>query len=152
MLVRNVMKTEVLTVKKNTPYTELVSFLIKKRISGVPVVDSHKKVVGIISEKDLLYQLFPSQEEFYQDLSYYMDQEIEEKDAIKVKRLVAADFMTKKVISVKPNDHILTACSLLITNNIRRLPVIEKGKLVGIVTSSSLYKDFLKKLCQKHLK
>jgi CBS domain-containing protein len=149
MLVRDVMQTKVLTVRKNTPYSDIVSLLINKRISGVPVIDAHKKVIGVISEKDLIYQLFPSQEEFYKDIDYYMDHETVEKEAVKVKKLVAGDFMSRKVISVRPGDHILTACSLLITNNIRRLPVIENGKLVGIITSNTVYKDFLKKICKK---
>jgi CBS domain-containing protein len=146
------MTTKVLTVRKDTSYKDIVSLLIRKRISGVPVIDHQRKVIGIISEKDLLYVLFPSQEEFYKDVNYYMDQDAVEKEAIKVKKLVARDFMSKNVISVKPGDHVLTACSLLITKNIRRLPVIENGELVGIVTSNSLYKDFLKKILKKRQK
>ncbi|OGM31810.1 hypothetical protein A3D00_03905 [Candidatus Woesebacteria bacterium RIFCSPHIGHO2_02_FULL_38_9] len=139
------MKTHVRTVRKNTSYKEVVLLLIKHKISGIPVIEKTKKVVGIISEKDLLYQLFPSQEEFYKDIEHYMHHDVIEKEAVKVKKLKAKDFMSRDVISVKPDDHVLTACALLVINNIRRLPVIEKGKLVGIVTSNNLFKNFLRK-------
>jgi CBS domain-containing protein len=149
MLVRDVMAPRVHTVTALTPFRKILRLLIKYRISGVPVVNKEKKVVGIISEKDLLRSLFPTQEEFYKDTDYYICGDIIEKEATKVNGLRAKDIMTRKVIKVSPDDHVCKACSLLVINNIRRLPVVEKGKLVGIVTTNNLYKNFVSKLVEK---
>jgi CBS domain-containing protein len=145
MLVKDVMTHQVLTVGVNATYKEVLDLLTHHRISGVPVVGKSGKVLGIISEKDLLYSLFPSQEEFYKDIKHYMNHDEIEKEADKIKHLKARNFMSKEVVSVTPEDHILKACALLVIKGIRRLPVIEKGKLVGIVTTNNLFRKTVKR-------
>ena len=80
------------------------------------------------------------------DSEYFMDQETLENEAVKVKKFKAKDIMSKEIISASPTDHVLSVCALLMINNIRRLPVIEKGKLVGIVTTSDLFRKYLQKV------
>lgn len=143
MLVKEVMSRKVRSLSPNETFSQIVKFLVKHRISGAPVVNKKGKVVGIVSEKDLLYKLFPSEKTFYKDPEYYMDYNRIESDAAKVRKLTAKHFMTKEVISVASDDHILKACSVFIFNKIRRLPVMDDGKLVGIVTTNDIYKKFL---------
>src|SRR3989344_1974842 len=107
------------------------------------------KVVGVISEKDLFYRLFPSQEEFYKNIEYYTNRNNLEKETRAIVKLKAKDLMTKDIISIGKNDHILTACSLLLIYEIRRLPVINHGKLVGVVTTNDIYKNFLLTITKK---
>ncbi len=149
MLVREVMTRKVYTVSATESFSNIVKLLVKRKISGVPVVNKKGKVIGIISEKDLFFKLFPSQKKFYKDIKFYMNFENIENDAQAIKKLKAKDFMSKEVISVSPDDHILKACSLSGLHNIRRLPVIEKGKLVGIVTTNNIYKNFLASFISK---
>lgn len=143
MKVREVMTRKVVVVSPTTSFAEIVRILAKEKISGVPVVGKLGKVVGVISEKDLFYRLFPSQKEFYKNIEFYMNYKNIEKSLVKVKRLKARNLMSKNVISISPDDNVLKACSLFLIHNIRRLPVLENGKLVGIVTTNNIYKNFL---------
>lgn len=149
MKVRDVMVKKVHTVLPSDDFVKIVKLLVEKKISGVPVVNKKGKVVGIISEKDLFYKFFPTQKQFYEDADYYMNFDNLEKESSKVLKLKAKDFMSRKVISIAPDDHILKACSLFILHNIRRLPVIKKGKLVGIITTNNIYKNFLMSMIKK---
>ncbi len=144
MLIKNAMSTSVLTLTPNETFSEIVEFLSKNKISGAPVVNKAGKVVGMVSEKDLFNSLFPSEKVFYKDPEYYMDFDRLEIEAVKVKKLKAKYFMTRNVITISPEDHVLKACSIFIVNKIRRLPVInDNGKLVGIVTTNDIYRRFL---------
>lgn len=150
MLVRNAMTGKnIKTLSPQDDFHTIVKFLVKYKISGAPVVNKKGKLVGIVSEKDLFYKLFPSQKAFYKDPEYYMDFNRLESDAAAVKKLKAKDFMTKHIITVGPDEHILKACSIFIKNEIRRLPVVEKGKLIGVVTTNDVYRRFLTVLASR---
>lgn len=146
MLVKDVTTSTVHTINKNDSFREIITLLDNNNISGAPVVDAKGQVIGIISEKDLLYNLLPSEEEYYKDIEYYTNHERIEKEANKITKLTAKDLMSKDIISIEPDAHILHACALMLLRNIRRLPVMENGKLVGIVTTRNIYKNFLKML------
>jgi len=143
MLVRDVMSRPVYTVRDDASFKKVFLKLQNKKISGVTVINTKGKMVGVISEKDLLHRLFPREEDFYKDLDYYRNFERIEFEAAGISKLTARKLMTRKVITVGPDRHVLVACSLMAIHNIRRLPVVEKGKLLGIVTMSSLYKNYL---------
>ena len=153
MLVKEVMVKRIYTVNSKDGFRKVLRVLIKNKISGVPVVNSKKRLVGVISEKDLLIHLFPSIKEFYRDIDYYLSLDVIETEAKKINRLSASQLMTKKVYTVAPEDHVLKACSMLLIHNVRRLPVVgDGGKLVGIVTTNDLYRKFLQKYTEQGLK
>lgn len=144
MLVKNAMTSKkIYTLSPEDSFEKIVKFLVDHKISGAPVVNKKGKLVGVVSEKDLFYKLFPSEDVFYKDPDYYMDFDRIEEDAVSAKKLKAKDLMTRKLITIGPDEHILKACSLFIKNKIRRLPVIKKGKLIGVVTTNDVYKRFL---------
>lgn|SRR3989338_186028 len=150
MLVHQVMTTNLHCVSPTSLFEEILNILVQNKISGVPVVNGNNKFVGIISEKDLLLNLFPSPQEFYHDYHYYFNHEHIEQEAVKISHLTAQDLMTTDVITVSPLDHCLKACALLIIHRIRRLPVVEgNNKLVGIVTTNNLYRNYLQFLAEK---
>lgn len=149
MLVRDAMARPVFTISEDVSFERILKLLIKKQISGVTVVNKKGRLVGVISEKDLLHKLFPSEREFYKDLEYYKNFERIEHDGVKIKKLTARHIMTRNVITVEPDRHVLVACSLMAVHDIRRLPVVERGKLVGIVTMSTLYKNYLSSFFKK---
>jgi CBS domain-containing protein len=145
MKVKNAMTGgKIYTLSPQDDFLTVVKFLLKHKLSGAPVTDKRGKVIGIVSEKDLFYKLFPTQKDFYKDPEYFMDfDHIEVFDTFNVKKFKAKDLMTKDIISVSSEDHILKACSIFVNNKIRRLPVIDDGKLVGVVTTNDIYKRFL---------
>lgn len=150
MLVKSAMTTgKIYTLTPKATFSEIVEFLIKHKISAAPVVNKKGKLVGIVSEKDLFYHLFPSEEDFYRDPDTYMDFDIIEEDAQSVRKLKAKDLMTTKIIKISPEDHILKSVSLFIKHKIRRLPVVREGKLVGILTTNDVYRRFLKLMSKK---
>ena len=149
MLVEDVMTQVVYVVRKNDAFSSVLLLLDKHNISGVPVVDEKKRVVGIISEKDLLYRLLPTEEEFYKDVDYYSSHERIEKECGKILKLKAKDLMSTDVVSIEPSAHSLQACALMLVRSIRRLPVVESDKLVGIVSTHDIYRNFLKTLVEK---
>lgn len=149
MKVKEIMTKKVVAVREKTPFKRIAYLIFKKRVSGIPVVDQRRSLLGIISEKDLLSALYPSYEELFDELLYDTIQaknfnQIEKraKDAASLKAL---DLMKKKVITTSPDTHIMEACSLMILNRVRRLPVIDKGKLVGIVSQGDVFRAIFKK-------
>lgn len=146
MFVYEVMRTSVHTIHEDSPFEEILSEFLDKRISGAPVINHYEKLVGIISEKDLFSYLFPSEEEFYSDIEYWKNKSHLEEGATRITKMRARDMMRTNVITVAPSDSVMHACSLLLVNKIRRLPVVHGEKIVGIVTTGDLYQNFLKRL------
>ena len=143
MLVKEVMTKKVWSIDADASFAEIVHFLGEHNIAGAPVVDRNESLVGIVSEKDLLHNVFPSEADCCGDPAYYFNHDRIEKEAAAITKLKAKDLMSRKVVTVRPTDHILRACSLLLIHDIRRLPVIEDHTLVGIVTTSDIYQNFL---------
>jgi CBS domain-containing protein len=150
MQVAEVMTSKMHTVFSHASFAEILELLVSKHISGVPVVDKRRRLVGIISEKDLLSHLFPTIEEFYHDIHYYWNHQHIESEAGKITKLTAKELMNPRVVTVSPEDHVLRACALLLIHRIRRLPVVRERQLVGIVTTNNLYKNYLKHLLRLH--
>ena len=124
LCVREMMITRVKTVRPDTWINDAVKTLLKHGFSGAPVVDGSGKLVGILSEKDCIQAL--------------MRAVVERLPASQVK-----DVMTEKVITVTPDTHVLTVAHLFLNNPIRRLPVVENGKLVGQIRRRDLLKHSL---------
>jgi len=153
-LVKDYMKRKVITVKPTDSIFKVAETLSKHHISGTPVVNK-RKVVGIITETDIVkfmkLDLSKTHTELMTEphalsvviLALIKDQlgvkkHLEETAKIKVK-----DFMTREVISIPPDENILEAAALLDKHHIDRVPVIKKGKLVGIVARCDLVKALL---------
>ena len=143
MLVKEVMTGKVRTIAPSASYSEILKLLIDHHISGLPVVNKKGKVIGVVSEKDLFNKLFPSQKVFYKDPEYYMNFDRIERDAKAVKKVKASHIMSREIISIGSDEHVLKACSLFIKHKVRRLPVIDNGKLVGIISTNNIYKHYL---------
>ncbi|MGM0397053.1 MAG: CBS domain-containing protein [Bacillota bacterium] len=139
MYIRDIMTKEVITVTVDDNVEKCASLLIKHNLSGLPVLDEDGKLVGIVTEGDLIRRASrikgPAVLEVLGGLIYldsprkFMD---ELKNAMGQK---AGDVMTKKVITIGPDQTIEEGATLLVEKNIKRLPVLDKeGKLVGIVS------------------
>ncbi len=119
---KDIMTTDVITVKSKTSVYEAIEELIDNNITGLPVVDDDMNVVGVISEKDMLKLLY--------DL---------EKEGGTV-----ADYMTETAVSFDPEDNLIDVCNCFIKNPFRRVPILSDGKLAGIISRSDVIEYILK--------
>ncbi len=148
MKIREVMNKDVIICKPDDPVSLLSKLLKENHISGLPVVE-REKVVGIVSETDLL-RLFeipqftgglwlPSPFEVIEVPIRNLVRFEEFKKAFEeLKSKPVKDIMNKEVQSVSPDDSLEEASSIMVKHKVNRLPVIENGKLVGIVTRSDI--------------
>jgi CBS domain-containing protein len=146
MLVKDIMNTGVKTVKANTPVKDAAMIMCLQKISGLPVVDDGGKIVGILSEKDVLQRMFPDMGEAMGMDAKPNFEEMEQNynDAL---GLNTSELMTRAVATVEPDMPCLKAASLMWLKKIRRIPVTENGKLVGIISIGDVHKAVF----QQHL-
>jgi CBS domain-containing protein len=114
------MDTTVPTLSPETPIIEAVDFLLRHKVTGAPVVDSKGRLVGIITETDLLKLLTEG---------IHGDPPTE---------ATVAEFMTTDVITVSSTVDIYYVAGMFLANKFRRLPVVEGGKIVGAITRYDL--------------
>lgn len=147
MKVRDIMKTDVYSVKPDDSLTKVASIICGKKVSGVSVVDESGKLVGIISEKDLLKAIYPTYEEFWEYPVHQMDFEEMEDRVEDMSRRKVEEIMTTPVITVPSDTPILKVASLMIRRRIRRVPVVDGDKLVGIVSQGDIHQAIFQKEC-----
>ena len=138
MLVAEKMTTGVKTVKADTSVKEVANIMCLNNISGLPVIDDEGNIVGIVSEKDVLKRMFPDMKEIANEgKPDFEDMEKKYADALDLR---AKDIMTSPVSSVTSDMPIMKAASLMCVRTIRRIPVVDNGKLVGIISIGDVHK------------
>jgi CBS domain-containing protein len=119
------------------------------KISGMPVINDNRDIVGVISEKDILHKMYPGVHEFMQDGVFsFEDLETEYRDIINLR---VEEIMTGRVFTVSPEIPVLRAASIMFLNKIRRIPVAEGKKLVGIISIGDVHKALFKKNIDEQL-
>ena len=118
---KDIMTKEVSTVRQDAKITDVIRLLAQKRITGVPVVSDDMRLLGVVTEKDIL-----------RTLRY--DQNIKGKSA--------ADLMTSEIISFDENDSLMEVFESLVENDFRRVPILSDGLLVGIVSRRDIIEFF----------
>lgn len=141
--VADIMTSNPMTVKPETPLKEAIALIAKNKISGLPVVDEEDKLVGIISENDLMWQetgVEPPPYIMILDSVIYLENPNRyEKEIHKALGQTVQDVMTEKPITITPDKPVKQAARLLHDKKIRRLPVIdEQGKVIGIITQGDI--------------
>lgn len=139
MQARDVMTRFVVSVGLDTPVTDVAQKLIAHGISGVPVLDETGKVVGIVSEGDLMRREESGTE---RQPSWWLRMfalpEDKAREFVKTHGLHARDVMTTDVITVSEDTSIVLIADLLERHRIKRIPVVQDGKIVGIVSRANL--------------
>jgi CBS domain-containing protein len=110
MIAKDVMTRDIITVSPSTKLKNLANILIKNQISGAPVADKDGKILGIVSEADIVAK--------------------KGKDAKAI--------MSTKVISVRQDASVEEIAQLMATHAIKRLPVMDGGKIIGIVSRADI--------------
>ena len=135
--VKDVMTTRVIWVKKDATFREMAVALREYRVSAFPVVDDDQKVIGVVSEADMLNK------EALIDESGFVDGILHRRDQAKARGVTAGDLMTTAVVAVRPEDSVEHAAKLMYDRGVKRLPVTdENGHLVGIISRADVLSVF----------
>ncbi len=121
-LVQDAMTIGLLTTNPGAPILEAAETLVAHRITGLPVVDDSMRLLGILSEKDVLRLL----------------------DSAPTRAWQVRDVMTPDVVTFNLDDDLFDVCECLAKNEFRRVPVLDRGRLVGIISRSDLILYILK--------
>jgi CBS domain-containing protein len=142
MKIRDVMTTDVVTVRPDTPLRDTAALLSERRISGVPVVDDDGAVVGVVSEADILVREGGARQ---RDglLGWLFDSEATLR---KLGARTAGEAMTTPAITIGQNRPVHEAAGRMVTEHVNRLPVVaDDGRLIGIVSRADLVRAFTRK-------
>ena len=143
MRAMDVMTTNVITVSPDTPVQEIAKILSERSISGLPVVDAQNRLVGIVSEGDLLHRVEMGTDRrpdrrTGRRRSWWLDTVGSDEELarayVKSHGRTAKDVMTSGVTSVSETIELADIANLLETKRIKRVPVVRDGKLVGTRT------------------
>jgi CBS domain-containing protein len=143
MRAMDVMTTGVITVDPDMSVQAVAKLLSERGISGVPVVDAADRLVGIVSEGDLLHRVETGTERLTgRRRSWWLDTIASDRelarDYVKSHGRTAKDVMTCEVISVTETTDLAEIAMLLETKRIKRVPVLREGQIVGIVSRANL--------------
>ena len=142
MKASDVMTSKVVTVGPDTTVQEIANILLSNRISAVPVVDGAGALVGIVSEGDLLHRVEAGTERHYSWwLRLVSDSQFMAREFVKSHATRAGDVMTRPVITASPDLPLGDLASLLERHRIKRVPIADNGRLVGIVSRANLMQD-----------
>ena len=135
--VKDVMTTRVIWVRKEAPFRELAAALRRHRVSAFPVLGDGDKVIGVVSEADLLTkEALDGEPGVFSGI-------LHRRDAEKARGTTAGDLMTAAVVTVAPEDTVEHAARLMYTRKVKRLPVIDaNGHLVGIISRADVLSVF----------
>ena len=141
MNVRELMSTEVVTAVPDEALRDVARRLVEHGISGVPVCDEALRVVGVVSEGDILFKE-RGKAAPRRPLARILDSGARE-EAMKVQARTVAEAMTAPAITITPSRTAAYAARLMLENGVNRLPVVvQDGTLVGIVTRADLVRAF----------
>jgi len=138
--IKEVMIPDLTSVSANTPIKEAVKIMSQQRMVGLPVVDNDQNVIGIITESDIAKACLPGYYKELQNPSFIPDFDQFSRQAKKIAHLAVKEFMTTIVYSVEEDTSRTQAADLLFRKDLRIVPVVRAGKLVGILTPSCLCK------------
>lgn len=141
MKVADVMSKQVESVTVDTKVKYITRLIFGHNINGVPVV-KNKKLVGFITERDILAQFYPSMQEYVEDPFKSGNFEEMEEKVPEIFTLTADKIMSKNPITVNPETPLLRAQSLMFIHKISRLPVVDKNdNLLGIISKGDIFRS-----------
>ena len=132
--VGDVMTRKVAAVHKHARYKDIIAVMRRRHVSALPVVDDHDRVVGVVSEGDLLLK------EAYADRPSGSPRLLLRRpERVKAAALTAAGLMTSPAVTVTPEATAATAAQVMLGEKVKRLPVVDDtGRLVGIVSRADV--------------
>lgn len=144
MKVKDVMTRDVITVRPSAGLREIYGILCEKNIGGVPVADSERKLLGMVTKTELIDVLIPDYFDMIGDFLFIddlgaLEEKLEAMPSLEL--FIAEDLMVRNVISINENASLMKAPVLMNKYNVRRLPVVNNdNKLVGVITRMDVCK------------
>ena len=154
MLAKEIMKSEVITLSPEATITEIARLMVENDISGLPVVDGENRLLGVVSERDLMYKDVKLEEPSVWDLCLWSalgSHEIYDyKDSFrKYRAKTAGEIMTSPALTVDEMDNVNEVGKLMFEKRIKRVFVTRRGSLSGVISRSAfirlLFSDEKKK-------
>jgi CBS domain-containing protein len=131
-MVRDVMTTRVVAVRRDATFKEMAATLRRFRVSAFPVIDEHEKVIGVVSEADMLAKEALADPGVISGLLHH-------REVQKAGGQTAGDLMTHPAVTVRPEDSVEHAARLMYSLRIKRLPVVDAGGgLVGVISRTDV--------------
>lgn len=145
---REIMTTEIITVKKETSLRELAELFTTYRIGSIPVVDDNGNLVGIVSESDLVERdknfHIPTVISLFDWIIYLESEKKFEKELKKITAQTVGDIYTGEVATVSPDTPVNDIADIMSNRKIHSLPVVEGDKMVGIVSRIDVIRTMIK--------
>lgn len=110
---KDVMTSPAIVVRPETTIDDALELLLRHRVSGLPVVDAEDRLVGVVSEFDLLTLLY---------------------DNLRIENTTVSRYLSSDVVTVHEDDHLIDVAQVFLEKGLRRLPVIKAGKVVGVIS------------------
>ena len=149
MLAREIMNKEVITVQEDSSIEEVARILTENNISGAPVVNKNGKIVGMVTEGDLLHQetkpRVPAFLSILGSFIYISGVERYREDFKKLAATITSEIMTTDLITVSGDAEIEDVADLMVEHNIKRVPVVEKDTVIGIISRADIIKTLAKR-------
>ncbi|MDR0880474.1 MAG: CBS domain-containing protein [Clostridioides sp.] len=142
---RDIMTSDVVVANYNDKVEDVAKLLIEKKIGGMPVLDSEDRVIGIISETDILkkekYVATPPFINIIEGVFYLEDFRKLEEDIKEIAAYQIKDLMSKKIVTVHENDTFDDVANIMIKKSINRVPVVDdENRLKGIICRYDIIK------------
>ena len=147
LIVQDIMTRDLITVSPETDIIKTAKLLLENHINGVPVIDETGKLVGILCQSDLVAQQkklpIPSVFSFLDGVINVSSMKQIKKQVEKIAATVVAEAMTPNPITVQPDMGIEVVAALMVENHFHTIPVVDEGKLVGIVGKEDILRTLL---------
>lgn len=146
-----IMQSEVYTISNTSTAGEALHEIINKNVSGMPIVDENKKVVGFISDSDILRAMSHSDlpvSDYSTLLTGLAKNELPNATSAEIMNKNVMEFATKEIVSVEPSTPLEELSKLFGFRQLKKVPVIEGDKLVGVINRSRFSRRILEIACK----
>lgn len=148
MKAKDIMSTDILTVSLNTSIKKLAALFLDNGISGAPVVDEHEKLIGIVTEGDLIYQKkklhIPTAMTLFEGVFFLESAGKVEHEFKKMIGSTVEDIYTPNVITVEEETDLEEIATIMTEKRVHLLPVVRGKDIVGIIGRSDIVKGLAK--------
>ena len=145
---KDIMTSEVITVRQDTPIKDLAEILWKNRISGVPVLDEAGKIVSVVTESDLIDQTkkvhIPTMISLLDSVIFLESSKKTEQEIRKMSGNSAGDISSSEFITVTEETGLDEIATIMSEKNLHTLPVIQDDKLVGVIGKSDIIRSLMR--------
>lgn len=140
MKVSDVMITGLPTAKETDSVYSIMVKVIKRNMRVVPIIGNNEDLLGVVALRDVMMPMYPDYGDYIHDNIRSRDFEGMEENYPKILKMKAKEIMTPRPMTVGPNDPALKAASYMGLKNLRRIPVVDKGKYLGMVGITEINK------------